>query len=663
MAINIEWIINKAQEKIYVVTHAKAAARGDSTVDDDLTTIEANISDLQTQIGNINNEEFNNHIAQSLFSEEGVHGFRLIQNSYNQDELQYKNENGEWATITVAASGLAPAGMKTVGAVLGNNSGEVILSGTDPDDTEVNETVISRWAGTKIVRKAGSVPTSPDDGVLVANYQVRNQHSTADTGVVDSGLTGNTTYYYRWFTYADNGAVNITGNSSASIYVPSASILGVIADWENNTYTRTDDAVGLTAGANFDQFKMFGQRRRCIVADDGTILAFYGDEAYTETGKLTQAVTKNETTYPVGTSCQVMVYQPKFYYKVTPLTLEDNPNGGQIMRKAKYQISQEQYHGFKNHPCFGRNGVDTNYVLFAAYEAGTQKSDNTYVSDSTSATIGTKLASVAGVYPFYASNQTINTDYVTFARNLANARGTGWQTADILSVSCTQLLFMIENASMNSQECIGGGVQYYSSASVGVTYTFPVETGKTTSLGNASGKVVIGRVVNMENYFAHDVEAVTYRGEENLWGNVGCKVDGITVRNSEVSQPVNTVYGTVYWADRDFETNKFTSPYNASGIYFSRTRGYVSSFGYSAGCDWMFIPTTVDGDSSLPVGDNFYPRTDFTNPTAATWGPSATNDPDKTGLFTWNFTYYADTDLGHDGSRLIYVPSGSAVEE
>ena len=216
MAINIEWIINKAQEKIYAITHAQAIIRGASTVEADLKAIEANIADLQTQIGNINNEELNNHIAQSLFSEEGVHGFRLIQNSYNQDELQYKNENGEWATITVAASGLAPAGMKTVGAVLGDNSGEVILSGTDPDDTEVNGTVISRWAGTKIVRKAGSVPTSPDDGVLVANYQVRNQHSTADTGVVDSGLTGNTTYYYRWFTYADNGAVNITGNSCYS---------------------------------------------------------------------------------------------------------------------------------------------------------------------------------------------------------------------------------------------------------------------------------------------------------------------------------------------------------------------------------------------------------------------------------------------------------------
>ena len=660
MAINIEWIINKAKEKIYAITHAQAIIRGASTVEADLKAIEANIADLQTQIGNVNTEELNTHIAQSLFSEEGVHGFRLIQNSYNQDELQYKNENGEWATITVAASGLAPADMKTVGAVLGDNSGEVIVYGTDPDDTEVDGTVISRWAGTKIVRKAGSVPTSPTDGVLVANYQVNNQHSTADTGVVDSGLTADTTYYYRWFTYANNGAVNTTGNSSASIYVPSASILGVIADWENNTYTRTDDAVGLTAGANFDQFKMFGQRRRCIVADDGTILAFYGDEAYTETGKLTQAVTKNETTYAVGTSCQVMVYQPKFYYKVTPLTLEDNPNGGQIMRKAKYQISQEQYHGFRNHPCFGRNGVDTNYVLFAAYEAGTQNSDSTYVSDSTSATIGTKLASVAGVYPFYANSnltQTIGTDYVTLARNLANARGTGWQTADILSMSCTQLLFMIEYASMNSQEYIGVGVTDINVSSN--TYTFPFETGKTSSLGNASGKVVF----DIEN-FVVDVEPVTYRGEENLWGNVGCRVDGITVKNSEVANKVKTVYGTVYWADRNFETDKLTDPYNASGIYFSQTNGYISSFGYSAGCDWMFIPTTVGGDSSLPVGDTFDQGVILTSPTTALWGGSmGSSNYVYNGLFSWDFGDSADSYLGDKGSRLIYVPSGSAVEE
>lgn len=43
-AINIEWIINKAKEKIYAVSHAKAVVRGDHTVDDDLTSLEENLN-------------------------------------------------------------------------------------------------------------------------------------------------------------------------------------------------------------------------------------------------------------------------------------------------------------------------------------------------------------------------------------------------------------------------------------------------------------------------------------------------------------------------------------------------------------------------------------------------------------------------------------------
>ena len=40
MGINVEWIINKAKQKIYAVSHAKAVIRGNHTIDDDLTNLE-----------------------------------------------------------------------------------------------------------------------------------------------------------------------------------------------------------------------------------------------------------------------------------------------------------------------------------------------------------------------------------------------------------------------------------------------------------------------------------------------------------------------------------------------------------------------------------------------------------------------------------------------
>ena len=78
-------------------------------------------------------------------------------------------------------------------------------------------------------------------------------------------------------------------------------IIGLEIDYSNKTFTRLQGAKGLNAGADFDKFTMLGGRKRCNVADDGTITAWYGDANYTDD----------------GSNGQVMVYQPKFYYQRT----------------------------------------------------------------------------------------------------------------------------------------------------------------------------------------------------------------------------------------------------------------------------------------------------------------------------------------------------------
>ncbi len=88
-------------------------------------------------------------------------------------------------------------------------------------------------------------------------------------------------------------------------------IVGVEADFKNKKFTRLAGAVNKNPGADFDSIKAFGGRKRCIVTDDGKVLAYYGEPGYVETGKLTQAITvgeeENAVTYPVGTPVQVMV--------------------------------------------------------------------------------------------------------------------------------------------------------------------------------------------------------------------------------------------------------------------------------------------------------------------------------------------------------------------
>lgn len=635
MAISAEWILNAAKQKIYAISHAKATIRGNSTVDADLTALEKNFTQFQSDLSNVNS-----HISKQMNSAEGVHGFR-----YYNDELQYTPDNGtSWITIETGGTsgGIAPADMKAVSVGFSADGTKLVIKGTDPDDSVDSQgTKIVKWAGTKVVRKIGSYPTKVSDGTLVVDYQTRNQY--ASSGFVDTGLVEGETYYYRWFPYSDQGAVNLSTDTTVNRASKKTqyNVVGVTADWANNSYTRVGNAVGQSAGTFFDGYQMYGGRKRCIVADDKAVLAYYGDAAYTETGKLTKAVTKNGKTYAVGTSVQVMVIQPKFYYKVTPITCEANPNGtGYMIRKATYEIAEVQYEGFKVHPNFVRNGVEIPYMLQSAYEACTQDSSNNYIT--TNASLGNRLGSIAGAKPATGSDDSDGSNSHTFtravARSLAAARGSGWQIGDMLTAACTQLLFMIEYCGMNSQTLIGQGniPNTWSDDEV-------LATGGTSSLGNASGN-------GGTNDGKH---SVTYRGEENMWGNVLTWQDGGNVYNNN--------QGVLYWADHDFADGTSSSPYQSSGFNFPRKNGYVSAFGYSPECDFMFIPAEVSGDSANPVGDYFYQNYSSGSMTVAGLGGSC-NDGSKAGLFDW---YVGDTssDSGWDvGSRLACVPSADSTE-
>ena len=87
------------------------------------------------------------------------------------------------------------------------------------------------------------------------------------------------------------------------------------------------------------------------MADDGCVLAYHGETGYSETGKTTAKISKNGKDYEVGTTAQVMVEQPKYYYRIIPITLDPIENGtGYHMRKFRAYISEEPAPGFKVHP-------------------------------------------------------------------------------------------------------------------------------------------------------------------------------------------------------------------------------------------------------------------------------------------------------------------------
>nr|DAD79107.1 MAG TPA: tail collar fiber protein [Siphoviridae sp. ctsDY37]DAF96015.1 MAG TPA: tail collar fiber protein [Siphoviridae sp. cteLB10] len=421
-------------------------------------------------------------------------------------------------------------------------------------------------------------------------------------------------------------------------------IYGVEVDFVNKKFTRLAGAVGKTGGASFDGVHCFGGRRRCNLTDDGKVIAYHGDTGYSETGALTQAITIDETTYAAGTKVQTMVEQPKFYYKVVPLELEiisEGDNYGHHMRKGRYYISPVPKLGFKLHPAFIRDGKEKDFVYLSAFEGSLYDvSASAYILDDSQvasfvASTGDKLSSIANAKPMSGLTQDMTR---AKTRIIAENRGTGWEQETVQMASASQLLMLVEYASFNMQTAIGNG--NVSKTDDGTT-NMAENTGATTSLGNASG------VVTNTN----GILIVSYRGEENPWGNIWKWVDGINIQNP--SPFAAGQYGNVYVADHGFADGISASPYEDTGIHPCYGEGYVSAFGYNEKFDWLFIPTEHSGNSSLPVGDYMYNN-------QPGWRVALLGggwyDGSRAGAFYWNLGNAASNRNRNVGGRLVYVP-------
>lgn len=406
-------------------------------------------------------------------------------------------------------------------------------------------------------------------------------------------------------------------------------IFGVEVDFVNKKFTRLSGAVNRTPGAAFDSINAFGGRKRCNVADDGTVTAYYGDSGYTTTGK-----------NAAGTPVQVMVEQPKFYYKVVPMVLEKGVKGMKI-RKARYYVSDTLKPGFKVHPAFVENGNVNPYIYLAAFEGSLfDTSANAYILDNAQVAdfAADKLSSIAGTKPAGGDTQNLTRANV---RLLAQKRGKGWEQAYAATAAASQLLMLIEYASFNMQKAIGRGNTDQTSSAANIQYT-----GATVSLGNASGAVTN----------ANGIQLISYRGEENFWGNIWTWVDGMNEENPEPFESGQA--GTLHVADHGFADNSKASPYKNTGIHPIQGSGYVSAFGYSEEFDWLFIGVEFSGNDALPVGD--YHWNNNSGWRVARLGGCCTYGSGA-GAFYWSLAYAASDRTWGIGGRLVYVPSKKAA--
>lgn len=420
-------------------------------------------------------------------------------------------------------------------------------------------------------------------------------------------------------------------------------ILGLQVDFENKTFTRLAGAVGLSAGADFDQFAMYGGRKRCNVSDDGTITAYYGDENYAED----------------GSNGQVMVYQPKFYYKVVPLKLEPIEGGiGYHQRKTNFYISATPKLGFKLHPAFyDVNGNEVDYILFSAYEGSMYDfSAAEYVNDNTNTDTaietGDLLCSVAGVKPISGLHKGLTK---TNLELLAQNRNSGWHLETIKATSANQLLMIIELGTMNTQTAIGSGIVNMTTSS---GYNCASLTGSTADIGNGTGQATetINEIGGVETaYTTSGKLAVTYRGMENPWGNLWKLINGANVWGDGTMAG-----GQLYIADDfNFAESKSTDNYKPVGFTISNASGYLSAIGYgSEEYDWLFIPSEISGTSALPIGDYCFVTSNVNDYRNVRNGGFLTYGA-QSGRFCWAFSDSSGYSSNTTGGRLQYVPTAN----
>ena len=412
----------------------------------------------------------------------------------------------------------------------------------------------------------------------------------------------------------------IEGGEASDDYV-----VGLEVNYENATYTRLMGAVGKTAGEDFDDFLVFGGRKRCNVDDSGNIVAWYGDEDYAED----------------GTNGQVMVYQPKVYYRVVPVKLQKIEDGeGYRGLKMQYYVTDRPLIGFKLHPAFCMGGKESDYILLSAYEGSLyDTSALLYVSDDSQVAVFTedKLCSLAGMKPISGKTQNLTR---ANAEQLAANRGVGWHIDFAQTVALEQLMELVEMGTLDMQTAIGQGV--VSVPDTPNTDNNSIGTGATSSLGNTTG-VASG---------TSGQSSVSYRGRENIYGNIWKFVNGINIYGDGSNK------GGIPYVSKNlnFAESKNTDNYEKVKYYVTNTNGYIKYFGYDEEKDYLFFATDVISSSWGSVSKDYtYVSSNLNGYRVAPLGGNWTNGS-RAGLFAWSLGDGVSHRHRNVGCRLVFIP-------
>lgn len=516
-------------------------------------------------------------------------------------------------------------------------------------DSAISDASAAKSQLQEVINSASSVKTSLSNVISTANTAKSNLDASVATAnnvlqslSAENASAASNIDELKSENFNSQEILSGVADIRAYLGITTDDIVGIQVDYKNKTFKRLAGAANLSKGSDFDKFTMFGGRKRCNVADDGSIVAWYGDANYKEDGSMGQ----------------VMVYQPKFYYLVCPVEYDPIDTGiGYHLRKANYYVSEKPRAGFRLHPAFyDASGNEIDYFLTSAYEGSIyDASASVYLlnDEQVMNTGEDKFSSIAGARPASGSSQNLTRPNI---EAMAQNRGTNWHGDLIKQVSAEQMLMIIEMGMMNLQTAIAQGVVSLPwTTGSDTTSSYAAATGSTASLGNGTGRAEKTTTYEggvAKEYTVDGKTSVCWRGKENFWGNIWKFVYGINIwGNGKMGG------GQPYiCSDFSFAESKNSGNYEGAGFTVTPKEGYISAMGYSTACDWLFIASECLGNSSLPVGDYTYVTTNLNDYRIARLG-GRWDGWGYAGGFSWSLSIGVGYRVRFVGGRLVYIPT------
>lgn len=516
-------------------------------------------------------------------------------------------------------------------------------------DSAISDASVAKSQLQEVINSASSVKTSLSNVISTANTAKSNLDASVATAnnvlqslSAENASAASNIDELKSENFNSQEILSGVADIRAYLGITADDIVGIQVDYKNKTFKRLAGAANLTKGSDFDKFTMFGGRKRCNVADDGSIVAWCGDADYKEDGSMGQ----------------VMVYQPKFYYLVCPVEYDPIDTGiGYHLRKANYYVSEKPRAGFRLHPAFyDASGNEIDYFLTSAYEGSiydTSASAYLLNDEQVMNTGEDKFSSIAGARPASGSSQNLTRPNI---EAMAQNRGTNWHGDLIKQVSAEQMLMIIEMGMMSLQTAVAQGVVSLPwTTGSDTTSSYAATTGSTASLGNGTGRAEKTTTYEggvAKEYTVDGKTSVCWRGKENFWGNIWKFVYGINIwGNGKMGG------GQPYiCSDFSFAESKNSGNYEPAGFTVTNANGYISAMGYSTACDWLFIASECLGNSSLPVGDYTYVTVNLNGYRIARLGGGWSSGGDAGGFY-----WYLHNGVGSRhrtiGGRLVYIPT------